>query len=500
MRKYWDEFIHAISKKWVIIAIILVIFLSVISGLPLSSYSSSNNSITVEPLSNGAYIVDNGTLHIYNQIYTNYGIPIRGATVNTIVNKSGDNPYSGTMFNFTTNKYGFANETINGVNSSNFTFITSFVAFLQNRTPSGQVVYPKNNPSPNSSLKSGIGKYQIATVYNINEPNLNDIHIFYVGPNGTVSPRVNIYANIVQANSSTSNDSILLGSYSSFNSLNLAIGTRNAMTYDKPIDINITNVNGTPLTVFGGTNINIGNPRIISNNILLSFFVNYEPLIFFLFPIVGLMFGFYAFGGDNIMGTIEQTVTRPVTVRSIILSRILVLSLLSLIAPAISLSVSNTLDFYYTGLVFPVQFNLIFGLSLIVETISFSLVGIIFSFYSKNLKTYYILIVFYIMCMSFLWNLPNLSNYNPIIASLTGFTISNNSLMPWIIYTIINPSSLPLLSYLISTDGGQVHLVNPAIDSIGHNSLIIAGTYLVMIAWVFVPLLIVLHLSKKKWI
>ncbi len=66
--------------------------------------------------------------------------------------------------------------------------------------------------------------------------------------------------------------------------------------------------------------------------------------------------------------------------------------------------------------------------------------------------------------------------------------------------SIINPSSLPLLSYLISTDGGQVHLINPAIDSIGHNSLIIAGTYLVMIAWVFVPLLIVLHLSKKKWI
>ena len=390
MRKYLDEFLHTISKKWVIMAVILVIILSVISGLPLSSYSSSNNSITVEPLSNGAYIVDNGTLHIFNQIYTNYGIPIKGAIVNTIVNKSGDNPYSGTMFNFTTNKYGFANETINGVNSSNFSFITSFVAFLQNRTPSGQVIYPKNNPGPNFSLESGIGEYQIAVVYNTIEPSLKDLHIFYVGPNGTLSPKVNIDARTIQSNSSASNDTIVQGPYSNFNSLNLAIGTKNAKIYGNPIDIYITSENGTFLTVLGGANINIGNPEIISNNIIMSFFVNYEPLVFFLFPIVGLIFSFYAFGGDNIMGTIEQTITRPVTIRSVILSRILVLSILSLIAPAISLGVSNALDFYYTGLVFPAQFNLTFGLSLTAETMSFSLVGIILSFYSKNLKTYYI--------------------------------------------------------------------------------------------------------------
>src|SRR5579875_1961717 len=393
MGRYSDEFIHTISKKWVIVAIISVIILSVISSLPLSSYSPSSNSITVEYLSSGAYFVDNGTLHIYNQIYTNYGIPVSGALVSTIVNKSGDNSYLGTMFNFTTNKYGFANETINGVNSSNFTLVTSFEILLQNRSISGQVYYPENRKSPNSSLESGISEYQITTVNDLNEPSLKDIHVFYVGPNGTASPRVNIYENIVQANGSISNKPIRIGSYTGFNSLNLAIDAKNANAYEV-IDINITNENGTPLPVSGGTNINIGNPSIISSNILQSFFVNYEPLMYFLFPVVGLMFGYYAFGGDNIMGTIEQTVTRPVTVRSIILSRNLVLSLLSVIAPAISLSISNALDFHYTGLVFPAQFNLIFGLSLIVETISFSLVGIILSFYSRNLKTYYILIIF----------------------------------------------------------------------------------------------------------
>lgn len=407
------ELKRAFTGKTVIILVLVIVAFSYLSASSTAQTSAPGLNMVTNAYGYGS----NETYHLVVHAYGRYGTGINGAPVNITLG-------GGKFLAGFTDQSGYANFTVRnttlsklepsstkGMNpavnvatllynvsytSGSSTSISSnYMSVYSNQTDSYFFNSEFLDKSPNGTLYNvtrSSGRYSINTLQVQGQPSRYALDMQYEGNVSITSGPVDIYYKSYQYQ--RINGGLEFGyNSSSLNETNMTfLGSYNGFV-DKtvnPANLTNTNTSGFIFALFtpsGKILTSIAFQVYIPSTVAQvnsQFFGTEMTIVGFFIPLMASLSAYFTFGKDKTSGVLESTLSRPVTRRSLILSRY-VANITAVFAAAIaSFAVSSVTFSYYEGQGLPLG-STVYGLFGILVSIC-AFVGIVY-FASGMLRT-----------------------------------------------------------------------------------------------------------------
>lgn len=472
MRPVLYEFRKSVGSRTVIIFSIMVIAISAFGVIPLQEAQNSTLPY-MHPQSDYAYYQNNSTYNIINYVYNKYGDPISGINFTISVN--------GSNYSFLSNKLGFANISLKGLNLNRYYLATENYSI-------DNALYSHNFELNSLLLTSNAGEYQISKVICKAHPYLFDIHVFYIGKNGSASPdAVLSYHNIPSDKSSI--DSIaevhtinITGSYVDNIVPEVSLDQRNST-------FNVSVLGHPSSNLLKSVNMRLS--TFVSPDQLKLLFVETENLVYsFAVPFLSIFLAYVVFGRLVTTEIIDSIASKPTTKTRVFIGRYLG----SLVPSSLSILLGVLILCFFSDILFGESLSLFFVLSTVwiifVEFSSF----LSFSFFASAFirsetgligvmtATYLILVLFWQSIVNF------------ILYSIHIPYGSQSYIPSLIISNVINPAQyLTIFTTLLT---GRVISSNINPNSFGLNNITFISIGIFWIA--FLPAVTYMSMRKSQ--
>lgn len=506
------ELQRALKSKTVIILTVAVIAISVFSAI---NGAVSNPTPYTNDTSTAYGYGSNGTYSIVVHVQNGYGQALQNSKVSVKLED-----HSNLAGN--TNKMGYANFTISGVNNtvignpknsgqwglsynytnSRGTEISWILDMFKNSTNPYFFSVENTYALPNGTTETGfqsVPRYVLNSINVQNQPTYQSLNILYEGNISQVSPNVELYVLPINgtikgsttsvgysSNQITEQNMTLLGSYSGFS--HLTVNTMN---------LTGSNVNFYVFALFtpGGERIALlgvttYTPQTV-NQVTNQFYGTQMSIMGLFIPLMAAVAAYSTYGKDKVGGVIESVLVRPVSRRALIISRYLATLSAVFVATIIAFLISSGVyDFYLGNTITTATF--ISGLwSLLVITAAY--VGLVYlaSSFAKSSGMLIGVVIALFMVFDFFWTFSGAGIIPFITASLLLNLPSGGMAYTKAIVDMyyISPAGLPNITSLLITGSAyyQIYARNSDFVQLGltWTNVVIVGAL-----WIAVPLLL----------
>ncbi|MCL4452251.1 MAG: ABC transporter permease [Candidatus Thermoplasmatota archaeon] len=402
MRQILHEIRRALLAKTTILIIIVIILIPAL--VVATSISSVNyaNSVKAEGYAEGQNLTFTISVYVYSGTY---GTPTFGETVNLSV--------ANHNYLLTTDVAGYANVTLQSYNASeigNSSYTYDQVPGDSSTSLQGRITIlkPEENPyflisrsfyGQNGTLYTS--RYGINRVPINNEPRIYGILVTYQPSNLSSFPNISMYYitdksgipvvegiryNVCESGITYINNfSSQQGGYNYNESEMKYFGTFKSHESMVITPVNLTVNTNTSDYIFeffssNGTEVGwiaLNLTRTTSPDVVNSLFFTSElPMLSLFVPLLAMLSAFFVFGRDRVTGVLSTVIVRPISRRSVILSRYLASVGAVFVASLASLGLSSILFHYLLGTYIPLSSILLSLWALSVMICGFS--GLIF--------------------------------------------------------------------------------------------------------------------------
>lgn len=502
------EFKKTITSKTIIILSIVVVIFSLFAALATVQPQTQFTGYSLGTYQYG--YGSNDTYHIVVYAYGEYGLPMQGAQVNM-------SPGTGPKLYGQTDAQGYANFTItnmtpaelNSPGPKNFASDVVQVAFnasfSQNNTGGSEFGYlsvyiNQTNPYfftiPSKNTTQNISRYVMSSNSDPVKQDRSDLFLHYEGNVSSASPPVELYYTPFHLNASNPARSYM--ELSNMNESNMTYyGTYNGFVNARVNPANITSSNntqfafalftpsGTKLTYITATVYSPSTPTQVNTQ-----FYGIEIIIAGIFiPLMAAVAAYVSFGKDKVAGVLESTLVRPVSRRSVIISRYLADTSSVFIASALSFAASSLIFSYYLGRGLPLDTYLIALYAMLVGIAAF--IGIVYlaSTYLKAQGGLLAVAIGIFLVFDLLWTTPIF----PVIPGIVTFELLRNSIgtvafaKEYILLYYISPTGYMNISNYLVTGNIPIYVSSSSITAadigVTMENFIIGG-----LAWISIPL------------
>jgi len=347
------------KSKSVIIPMLVIILLS-LALVPIVKLASapptfSSGGTTVV----GFYSAPN--YHFLAYSFNTYGQPVLGNQVNiTVVDSSGTR--SSTV---TTNSSGLASLTLSGGSAGQVAYSVKVGAQLVT-----EGVFP---PNVSSGESFGVAGSPLASVQDPSNSSRSDLLSFLEGPNGSLPSMFRIYYNYSsgigpESNNPTESQMKYLGTPSSYVSIfKLPDMPPNTSSVSlAAFDSNGTLVYLTSYSIESGGGASFAPP---TPSEVFTLFVS--GVLALVIPLMAILVAYNSYGKDRVTGILESVLARPITRRSLGLSRYLSLVIATSVSLVVTMLVMELISKALLGDILPPTYAASTVLALIVESASF---------------------------------------------------------------------------------------------------------------------------------
>ena len=481
MRPIVYEIRRTLTSKFVIIMIIAIVGLSSLLAYEAgSTYSPSPVSSTPQ-LSTGFYM-GGSNITMVGYAHDAYGNPVSGIKVSY--------EYNGTVYNSTSASNGFANSTIPTGTASHGTIDVSYSYTTFRRSTEG----PTSNLSFGPSLK-WTGLQVLPGIVDPSNTTRFGIQLFYVGPNGSASPSLNVYVyNISLPATKILTNYSYNRSVSGFTVLNLFPTVKGVNSTDR-YGLAVTNSTGSILFVYPSQSrgLPLTDYTPMTQSTLQSLvYAGTSEILGFLIPILAVFAAYLTYGKDRTNGVLESVLKRPVTRGGLITSRFLSNSVSIVVAVGLAMIFSDLIIHHYFGMYLSTTFSLYFVWTYVVEGISFLALVYMFSHIAKSQGAVLGAAIALFVVLDLFWSIIPIA----ILAALKISTSSTAYVSASVGFDYASPAGYSTLVQTMFTSKFGIissSTIDPSAFGIIAPFLIIAG-----ILWMAVPFVIAYYLAKNR--
>lgn len=401
MKQILHEIRRALLAKTTILMMIVIILIPALVAVTSISSVNYSDSVNAKGYAEGQNLTFTISVYVYSNAY---GTPIFGETVNLSI--------SGHNYSFTTDSAGYANTTLHSYNTSeiansSYTYdqvpgesSTSLREGIIMLKPKGNPYFTCSKPifDQNETLYSS--RYTICPAQINNDPKLYGILVTYQPSNLSNFPNISMYY-IKDKKGFQTPSGIGYTVYGPIDYLNNFTKERGGSNYNESemkyfrtfksqesmviSPVNLTTNTNTSDYIFeffssNGTEVGwiaLNLSRTTSPNAVNSLFFKTElPMLSLFVPLLAMLSAFLVFGRDRVTGVLSTVVVRPISRRSVILSRYMASVGAVFVASLASLGLSSTLFHYLLGTYIPLSSILLSFWALAVMICGFS--GLIF--------------------------------------------------------------------------------------------------------------------------
>ena len=476
------DFMRTMKSKSVVLSMAAIILLSFalvpLIGIAANPISSSSGGTTVFTYYSGSEY----RFSAYS--FNSYGQPVIGTRVSAnISDTAGVHPSAAI-----TNASGFADWSLQA--ESPGTQVTYSVAAGNGFGSQG--MFP---PGMKTGEVLTIGGSPISIVVDSANSSRRVVLFVYQGPNGTRPSGYNVYYSY--GSSSTGGQVFnvtrmsLLGAASSYvNDFLMPQAPKNATTVsvgafesNPPYDL----VSGFTAQTIGGS-LTPPSPSAIFS----SFSTTVLALVV---PLMATMVAYNSYGKDRATGILESVLARPVTRRSLGLSRYLAFVIASSVALVVTTAIVETISVVLLGGAPPVTFAVYTAGALIIEAAAFTGIVMLLSQLTKSQGNLMLASVGLWIALDFFWSIVVF-----FASAVLGVQIgSGNYLALTIQSSFLNPAQFYSLvgvflnGVAISTGIGGSTPISPATYGLTPFTLVLTGAF-----WILAPLLGFIYLVERR--
>lgn len=477
------DFVRTMTSRSVVLSMAVIIALS-FALVPLIGAATNPGAFSTGGTTVLSFYTGSGyrfTAYSYNT----YGQPVIGTNVNvTIGDATGEHSSAAT-----TNSSGLASWTLQA--GSQGTQV-SFSVAIDGQAGSQGVFPPGMNPGEILS----IGGTPITTVVDPANSSQRTVLFIYEGPNGTLPTMYRVYysyggqqtpgTQVMNATRMT-----LLGAPTSFvSTFKLPPAPRNAT------QMNVGAFESSPpyYLVAGYSEQTVGGSLTPpSPSELFSSFAS--TVLAIAVPLMAIMVAYNSYGKDRATGVIESVLARPVTRRSLGLSRYLSFVLAGSVALIVTVAVVEAISLALLGVALPVNFALSTTGSLIVEAAAFTGIVMLLSQVIKSQGSMILASVGLWVMLDLFWTVVVF-----FASAVLGVQIGSGDYLGLSIRSsFFNPAQFYSLvgEYLngisITTGAGGAIPISPATYGLSPLTLSLTGAF-----WILAPLLGFLYLVARR--
>ena len=482
MRPIVYEVRRTLTSKFVIIMIIAIVGLSSLLAYEAGSTYSPSPVSSAPQLSTGFYM-GGSNITVVGYAHDAYGNPVSGIKVSY--------DYNGTVYNATSASNGFANYTIpTGNKVTSGTVNVSYTYTVFRRSTEG----PTSNFSFGPSFKWS-GLQVLPGIVDHSNTTRFGIQLFYVGPNGSTSPSLNVYIyNISLPASKILTNYSYKQSVSGFTVLNIFPAVKGVNSTDR-YGLAVTNSTGSFLFAYPSQSrgIPLTDYTPMTQSTLQSLvYAGTSEILGFLIPILAVFAAYLTYGKDRTNGVLESVLKRPVTRGGLITSRFLSNSVSIVIAVGLSMIFSDLIIHHYFGMYLSTTFSLYFVWTYVVEGISFLALVYMFSHIAKSQGAVLGAAIALFVVLDLFWSIIPIA----ILAALKISTSSTAYVSASVGFDYASPAGYSTLVQTMFTGKFGVissSTIDPSAFGIIAPFLIIAG-----ILWMAVPFVIAYYLAKNR--
>ena len=481
MRPIVYEIRRTLTSKFVIIMIIAIVGLSSLLAYESGSTYSPSPVSSIPQLSTGFYM-SGSNITVVGYAHDAYGNPVSGIKVSY--------EYNGTIYNSTSASNGFANSTIPTGTASHGTINVSYSYTTFRKSKEGHT----GDLSFGPSLKWS-GLQVLPGIVDPSNTTRFGIQLFYVGPNGSTSPSLNVYVYNISLTATK-----ILTSYSynrsvsGFTVLNLFPTVKGVNSTDR-YGLAVTNSTGSFLFVYpsqsGGLPLTDYTP-MTQSTLQSLVYAGTSEILGFLIPILAVFAAYLTYGKDRTNGVLESVLKRPVTRGGLITSRFLSNSVSIVVAVGLAMIFSDLIIHHYFGMYLSTTFSLYFVWTYVVEGISFLALVYMFSHIAKSQGAVLGAAIALFVVLDLFWSIIPIA----ILAALKISTSSTAYVSASVGFDYASPAGYSILVQTMFTDKFGIissSTIDPSAFGIIAPFLIIAG-----ILWMSVPFVIAYYLAKNR--
>ncbi len=481
MRPIVYEIRRTLTSKFVIIMIIAIVGLSSLLAYESGSTYSPSPVSSIPQLSTGFYM-SGSNITVVGYAHDAYGNPVSGIKVSY--------EYNGTIYNSTSASNGFANSTIPTGTASHGTIDVSYSYTTFRRSTEG----PTSNLSFGPSLK-WTGLQVLPGIVDPSNTTRFGIQLFYVGPNGSASPSLNVYVyNISLPATKILTNYSYNRSVSGFTVLNLFPTVKGVNSTDR-YGLAVTNSTGSILFVYPSQSrgLPLTDYTPMTQSTLQSLvYAGTSEILGFLIPILAVFAAYLTYGKDRTNGVLESVLKRPVTRGGLITSRFLSNSVSIVVAVGLAMIFSDLIIHHYFGMYLSTTFSLYFVWTYVVEGISFLALVYMFSHIAKSQGAVLGAAIALFVVLDLFWSIIPIA----ILAALKISTSSTAYVSASVGFDYASPAGYSTLVQTMFTSKFGIissSTIDPSAFGIIAPFLIIAG-----ILWMAVPFVIAYYLAKNR--
>ncbi len=509
MNSFLYELLRTLKSKTIVIITVVIIAISVFSTY--NTYGNPQNAINSD--SSVAYgYGSNGTYHFVFRVTDLYGNPVQGSRVQfALVDGSG--------YSLTTGANGYANRTVQGVNSTQVyssSYAENMGALAYNYTGTGgaegigfmnvysnqtgqyqfKVVQKSFVKGNNNTTLTNHSRYSLNGYQPSEHSNEKGLQVTYEGNVGQDSPEVSLY--YLPINGTT----LPGGGYSV--SLPSPLNQSNMVLYGNftgfanfrinPQNLTGSNISFYMFVLYTPSGIMLGQDgfqiiKSISGQKVSQQFFNTELSIMGLFvPLMAVMAAYVSFGRDMTSGITESVLARPVTRKALISSRYAAGVTATFLALLVSLAASSYFFKYFEGTALPLD-TFITGLwSLSVTVAAYFGLGYFASTFVKSGGALLGASIGMFLAFDFLWAFSAF----PIIPGLITSTLlglnpgSTGYLKSFVDLYYISPAGLPDIASL-QVSGNSYFVIYVQKNQLAEVGLTYLNMIIAGLLWTIVP-------------
>ncbi len=476
------DFVRTMRSKSIVISMAVMILLSLalvpLIRLASSQTFASSGDTTVVSYSSGT------EYRFLAYSYNTYGQPVIGTQVNLTVSDSGGTRSLGAL----TNSSGFASWTLaSGPADGQVTFTLR----VGGEVKSGGTLPPGLGPGE----VFGIGGQPLALVVDPADSSRRGVLFTYEGPNGTLPTMYGIYYSFsTSAGAGGTLDKsqmTFLGSPTSF----VSVFSLPEIPYNTTtLTIAAFRIDGSLLSASQYSTASVGGPAAPPTP--EAAFTNFSSTILALVvPLMAILVTYNSYGKDRATGILESVLARPVTRRSLGVSRYLAFVISISVALVVTMGVMELISFSLLGKATSATFAASTIASLVVEAAAFA--GIVMSLAQlmKSQGSMLLVAAGLWIVLDFFWSVLTV-----LAASVLGVQVgSGNFLGLTIQASFFNPAQFYTLvgdylnGILISASAGGSIPISPATYGITPYTLALTAAF-----WVLAPFGIFLRLVSTR--
>ncbi len=417
MSGFLYELKRTLTSKTVIVLTVVIVGLSSLSAVTSAQGNSQSSSPSLSVLSYGYGA--NETYHLVFSLTNQFGLGVQGVNINVT---SGN----GKVFSQQTNTMGFANFTLQNITAAqledqnislgngnwiwvdyNFTVVSGLSSytnlnyaqvFLNQTNVTNPYFFVTHSTVTNQygakeNITNNITRFQLSGVSSQSQHDRYLVNIIYEGDIGQKAPPIDLYYLPYNNSMGQGGPNKIFEELGNLNETNMTFfgsySDANLLTVN-PSNLTSSNTSSYVFALFtpSGKEI-VAQPITIftpatTTQVNTQFFGTEMSIMGLFIPLMASVSAYVTFGKDRTSGILESTLVRPVSRRSIILSRYLSNTSAVFIAAVLSFLLSSLVFSFYLGQALPYD-TILFGLFAMLVAIA-SFVALVY-FSSSMLKS-----------------------------------------------------------------------------------------------------------------